>query len=330
MSGPVVLVTGASGLIGSNMVDGLLAHGYSVVGLARRFPLAEAGLAQFAHPAYTPVSGDVGDSGLLDALLARHRPRYLVHLAGQAIIGLASRSAQSTFEVNVRGAWCVLEAARRYGGLDAILVASSERAYGEQEVLPFREELELRALNPYDVSKRIIEEIAASYFHISGLPITVTRCANVFGPCDLNLSRIVPGTILSCLRGEDVMLRSRGLHQRCYVYVRDVVDACLALMTAPAAVTAGQAFNIGNDRPLSALDMASRICRVMGRDTAGIRIGDDHEPGMPVRALDCRKIRTALGWGERYSLDAALEETVAWYTAVSRRYPAVLPGRGMA
>lgn len=325
MSLPVVFVTGASGLIGSSVVEHLLAQGCRVVGLAKEFPLGKVGLKQFSDPAYIPVIGDICDRGLLEEILMQHRPTHVIHLAAQAIVGTASRATEATFETNIRGSWCLLEAARQYGGLQGIVIASSDKAYGESTVLPYREDLALNAVYPYDLSKKITEEIAMSYFHTHGMPVAITRCGNVFGPHDLNLSRIVPGAIMSCLKNEPVVLRSSGLNQRCYVYARDVARAYFSIMMASSGVAAGQAFNIGNDRPVSVIDMATTITRKMQKGNLDVVVEDRAKHEISSQTLDCSKIKALLCWEEEYTLDDALDETIAWYESVFEKYPLTLP-----
>lgn len=325
MNSPVVLVTGASGLIGSHVVDHLLAQGCRVVGLATGYPLRAVGLRQFASAGYIPVTGDICDRTLLDQLLRQHQPSHVIHLAAQALVGNANRAAEATFETNIRGTWRLLEAVRQYGQLRGMVVASSDKAYGQHPVLPYREDFELRAVFPYDLSKKITEELALGYFHTYGLPVAITRCGNVFGPFDLNPSRIVPGTIRSCLRHEPVVLRSSGHDQRCYVHAADVARAYHAVMMALPGVAAGEAFNIGNDRPVSVIDMARSICRKMHRDVQDIVIENSARNEIASQTLDCTRIKALLGWEEELSLDDALEETIAWYRSVHQQFPNALP-----
>ncbi|MBA3981363.1 MAG: sugar dehydratase [Alcanivorax sp.] len=327
-----VLVTGASGLIGHHLVMHLLDQGFTVIGLARSYPLASLSPAPsyYDHPDFVPVPGDIRDSAILNALFARYRPTHLVHLAAQPIVGTALSSAEDTFDINIRGTWCVLEAARDYGALSSVVVASSDKAYGAHEELPYREDHALRACYPYDVSKKITEELALSYFHSYGLPVTITRCGNVFGAGDLNMSRIIPGTILSCLRGEDIIVRSTGEHQRCYVYGEDVAEAYRAILDADAHEVAGQAFNIGNADAVSVLDLVAMIRDVMGADEVGV-IVQGQAPGEIVhQSLDCEKIQRTLGWSARTPLRRALEQTVAWYRSHQKALEALCNEAGPA
>lgn len=325
MSLPVVLVTGSSGLIGTSVVEHLLTQGCRVVGLAKSFPLRNFGISQFSDGRYVSVGGDITDGELLASIFRQHKPTHLIHLAAQAIVGNASRSAESTFDTNIRGTWRLLEAARHYGQLQGVVVASSDKAYGEHTVLPYREDYELKAIYPYDISKKITEDLALSYFHAYGLPIAITRCGNVFGPFDLNPSRIVPGTIRSCLRHEPVVLRSSGHDQRCYVHAADVARAYYSVMMALPGIAAGEVFNIGNDRPVSVIDMARSICRKMNCSAQDIVIENSARNEIASQTLDCTRIKALLGWEEEFSLDDALDETIAWYRSVHQQFPNALP-----
>jgi CDP-glucose 4,6-dehydratase len=317
MSEPLVFVTGASGFIGANLVERLLANGQHVVGLSRHFPLQQLGLPQFSDQAYQMVRGDIGDKALLCRLFQTHKPTHLVHLAAQAIVGKANSSVASTFETNIRGFWCLLEAAREYGCLERIVIASSDKAYGQHDILPYQEQFSLDAVNPYDVSKKVAEELAMSYFHTWGLPVVITRCGNTFGPCDLNASRIVPGTIRSYLAGEPVVIRSDGKSERCYVYISDVIDAYMSLIFDNQEGLLGEAFNIGHDRCMSVLDFMGRIGAAVSDTPVPVHIERSARHEIDRQSLDCRKIESLLGWKPKTSLDVALQKTVDWYRSVS-------------
>lgn len=311
MTPQTVLVTGASGLVGSGVVAYLLEQGFCVVGLSKHYPRPAAVPA--GTPAYVPVAGDVRDGALLARLFADYRPAYVIHLAAQALVGDAARALAETFDTNVRGTWCVLEAASQSAGLRGIVVASSDKAYGEHATLPYREDFPLNALHPYDLSKRMTEDVALAYARVQGLPVAITRCGNVFGPGDLHESRLVPGAILAFLRGRRLVLRSDGSSERCYVYVRDVARAYHALMLAAGGVAAGEVFNVGNDRPVSTLDMATRIAARMGRGRGDIVVEGSASGEIARQCLDCTKIRRLLGWEESVDLDSALDLTIDWY-----------------
>ncbi|MCK0536381.1 NAD-dependent epimerase/dehydratase family protein [Alcanivorax quisquiliarum] len=313
MQNSTVLVTGGSGLIGTHLIKSLISEGSIVISLARSYPLQTLGIVPEYPGACFQIEGDIRNQALLEEIFANHQPTHLVHLAAQPIVGSALENAEPTFDINIRGTWLLLEAARKYGKLRSIVIASSDKAYGQQNTLPYRENFELKAKYPYDVSKQATEQLAMSYYHTHGLPISITRCGNTFGAYDLNFSRIVPGTILSCLKNEDIIIRSSGRLQRCYVYAEDVADAYLRLLTAPQERVAGQAFNVGNPTATSVIDIVKNIQQTIPESQSRIVIQNQVFGEIEHQSLDSSKIASILGWQPRSPLYQALEKTVAWY-----------------
>jgi CDP-glucose 4,6-dehydratase len=225
------------------------------------------------------------------------------------------RSPLATFEANVRGTWNLLEACRRHPGIvNRIVVASSDKAYGESEVLPYTEAMPPLGRHPYDVSKSCADLIAQTYYRTYGTPVVVTRCGNIYGGGDLNFSRIVPGTIRSLIRGERPIVRSNGLFTRDYVYVRDVVDAYLRVaQQADMPGVTGEAFNFGPAMPMTVLELVNRISGLLGRTDLLPVVLDQASSEIPDQYLDSSKALRVLGWTPRHGLDAGLRETIAWY-----------------
>lgn len=325
-----VFVTGATGLLGSWLVEELLHRGANVVCLVRDWVpasrLVREGILERCHV----VRGELEDLQLLVRALNEYEVSTVFHLGAQTIVGCASRSPVSTFEANIRGTWNLLEACRLCRGLvERVLVASSDKAYGEQSVLPYTEDLPLQGRFPYDASKSCAELIAASYYHTYSVPLAITRCGNLFGGGDLNYNRIVPGTIRSALRDEPPVIRSDGKFIRDYFYVRDAVAAYLLLAEAlPRADVLGQALNFGHERPISVLEMVELILRLCDKTHLKPRILNEASHEIPAQSLDCTKARRLLGWRPRFTLEEGLRETIAWYRthlqpgAASRLAPA--------
>lgn len=314
MKNQTALITGSSGLIGTNLVELLLENSYFVVGVAKKFPLKELELPQFKHENYIIIEGDICDSEFINQLFTKYDPNYIIHLAAQAIVAQANSAAQDTFDVNIRGTWILMEAAKRLKSLRKIIVASSDKAYGTHHKLPYQEDYELNAINPYDISKKITEEIALSYFHNYQLPVTITRCGNVFGAYDLNWSRIVPGTILSCLNNEKIVLRTSGQQRRCYVYVKDVSEAYVKILNALTEEVAGEVFNVGNDKSISTLEVVEMVCDELEIEmNKNIIIENNSKYELESQSLSSSKIKNILGWREKYSIQKAMSETVNWY-----------------
>jgi CDP-glucose 4,6-dehydratase len=309
-----VLVTGCTGFIGSWLTAGLLAAGADVVGLVRdRVPfsqLVRSGDIQRINL----VAGDVTDYALLERTLAEYEVEIVFHLAAQTIVTIANRAPLSTFETNVRGTWVLLEAARRNPTVKRVVVASSDKAYGDQGELPYREENPLRGRHPYDVSKSCADLIAQAYANSYGLPTAVTRFANIYGGGDLNWNRIVPGTIRSALRGERPVIRSDGRYRRDYLFVQDAVAAYLALaerLDDPAV--AGGCFNFGPARSSTVLEMVEAIIALVGCPGLEPIILDQVHNEIAEQHLASDKAAQVLGWAPRHSLAAGLSETIAWY-----------------
>jgi CDP-glucose 4,6-dehydratase len=309
-----VFVTGCTGLLGSWTVRTLLDRGAHVVGLLRDHAagseLARAGSLGKIDAVY----GGVEDYLLLERSLAEYEVQTVFHLAAQTIVGIANRSPLSTFEANIKGTWCVLEAARRCGYAPQVVVASSDKAYGEQAKLPYTEDAPLEGRHPYDASKSCADILSLTYHNTYGTPVCVTRCGNLYGGGDLNWNRIVPGTIRSVLRGQRPIIRSDGTFQRDYFFVKDAAEAYLHLaecmVRQPEVV--GHAFNFSTETPLTVLELVDVILEVMGSNLQP-DIRNEARNEIPHQFLSAAKARAMLNWRHRHELRDSLRETVDWY-----------------
>ena len=311
-----VFVTGCTGLVGSWTVRALLDRGAHVVGLIRdRVPGSElhrAGLADRIDV----VRGGLEDGALLERALAEYEVQTVIHLAAQTIVGIANRSPISTFESNIKGTWCLLEAARRCGYDPDVVVASSDKAYGEQAELPYTEDAPLQGRHPYDASKSCADIIALTYHQTFRQKVCVTRCGNFYGGGDLNWNRLVPGTIRSVLRGERPIIRSDGQFVRDYFYVEDGAAAYTLLAERLAAdrSLAGHAFNFSNELQVTVLELTRRILAHMG-STLEPEVQNQVTHEIRVQYLSAAKARRMLQWQPLFTLDEGLDRTVAWYRA---------------
>jgi CDP-glucose 4,6-dehydratase len=311
-----VFVTGASGLLGSALVEELVGLGADVTCLVRDWVpqsrLVEAGLQARVNI----VRGELEDLAVLLRAINEYEINTVFHLGAQTIVGTASRSPLSTFEGNIRGTWNVLEACRICPKLvERVIVASSDKAYGEHESLPYTEDAPLVGRFPYDVSKSCADLIAFSYHATYGTPVTVTRCGNLFGPGDLNFNRLIPGTIRSLLLGENPVIRSDGTFIRDYFYVRDAVDAYLLLAErAHESQITGRAFNFGMERPLSVVDVVDLLLKLMDRPDLAPVILNEATHEIQRQYLDCTRARDLLDWTPTRTLEQGLEATIAWYS----------------
>jgi CDP-glucose 4,6-dehydratase len=308
------LVTGATGFLGGWLVRRLLDRGAEVVCLVRDWVPQSELISSGLHERVKLAHGEVQDQGLMERVLGEYEIDTVFHLAAQTIVGIANRNPISTFASNIGGTWAILEACRRSPKVRQIVLASSDKAYGEYNGKPYKEDHPLQGRFPYDVSKSCADLIARSYAVTFGLPVAITRCGNFFGGGDLNWNRLVPGTIRSVLCGQRPLIRSDGRYVRDYLYVEDAAAAymLLAEKLATHPELRGQAFNFAHDATLTVLELVQRILRLMGSDLSpDVRNEADNE--IHCQYLDASKAREALHWTPLFSLDAALEKTIAWY-----------------
>lgn len=310
-----VFVTGATGLLGSWMVKELIGRGANVISLMRDWvPDSNFNELGFFETT-TVVRGELEDYTVLLRALNEYEVDSVFHLGAQAIVGTATRSALSTFESNVRGTWNLLEACRSCSKtVERIVVASSDKAYGHSDRLPYREDAPLQGRYPYEVSKSCADLISLSYFHAYRTPLAITRCGNLFGGGDLNFNRLIPGTIRSALMDQPPVIRSDGTYVRDYFYVQDAVRAYLKLAEhLPGEGFVGEAFNFGNETPISVLDAVDQILDLMDRRSLGIEILNESQGEIAEQYLDCTKARNRLGWRPEFTFEQALRETILWY-----------------
>jgi CDP-glucose 4,6-dehydratase len=310
-----VFVTGATGLLGSWMVDELLRRGARVTCLIRDWVGGSKLIAEGNVSRCNIVRGELEDLNVLVRAINEYEIDSVFHLGAQTIVGTSSRSPLSTFEANIRGTWHLLEACRQCSKLvQRVLVASSDKAYGSHDHLPYQEDTPLQGRFPYDVSKSCADLIAISYFHSYRTPVAVTRCGNLFGGGDLNFNRLVPGTIRSLLKNEAPLVRSDGQYIRDYFYVADAVNAYLTLAERlPEDAFCGQDFNFGTETPVSVLDLVHAISREMGKTGLEPRILNEASLEIRKQYLDCSKARRMLGWKPTFTLEEGLREAIGWY-----------------
>jgi CDP-glucose 4,6-dehydratase len=316
--GRKVFLTGASGIVGSWLVRSLLSAGVAVVALVRDEDPRSEFVRSGDDRRVTRVRGALEDLVLLERLLVEYEVDVIFHLGAQTQVRHAQRQPWATLEANVRGTYNLLEAARRCARpVQAVVIASSDKAYGESATLPYTEEHPLAGRNIYDASKSAADLLASSYANSYGLPIGIVRCANIYGGGDLNWDRIVPGTIRSLLSGEAPIIRSDGTLQRDYLHVDDAVTGYLALGEAlMAGHELGEAFNFGNGRPVTVLEIVDEIGKVLGRTDLAPIIRSDAPNEIPAQWLDASKAASRLGWTPGLTLAEGLRRTAEWYRAV--------------
>lgn len=312
-NGKNVFVTGCTGLLGSYLVKELIDQGANVTGLVRdqvpRSNLYQGG--QFEK--MNVVQGALEDMQTIERALGEYEIDTVFHLAAQAIVGVANRHPVSTFEANILGTWNVLEACRRQPLIKRVIVASSDKAYGDQEQLPYDEDMPLNGKHPYDVSKSCADLISHTYYNTYGLPVCITRCGNLYGGGDLNFNRIIPQTIQLVLEGKAPEIRSDGTFIRDYFYIEDAVKAYLLLAEKMEEKgLAGEAFNFSNEIQLTVLELVDKILKAMGSELKPCILNQGtHE--IKHQYLSAEKARKLLDWKPDYSIDAGLEKTIEWY-----------------
>lgn len=310
-----VFITGATGLLGGHLTKTLLALGANIVALTRDWQPHTVFARDALFSKVTTVQGDICDGELLKRTLAEYEIQTVFHLAAQTLVGPANADPATTFEVNIAGSWRLFEAARSLPKPPQIVLASSDKAYGEQEKLPYQENARLEGRQPYAVSKSCADLIAQTYAATYNLPVAITRCGNFYGGGDLNWNRIVPGTIRSAFRGERPIIRSDGSHLRDYIYVGDGVSAYLALGEALAKrpKLAGEAFNFGHNKPVSVLELVQAVLNACGREDLQPDVRNEAKHEILNQSLDATKAHEMLDWKPEFGLEKGLNETVNWY-----------------
>jgi CDP-glucose 4,6-dehydratase len=308
-----VLITGATGLLGGWMTRRLANLGADLVCLVRDWVPESMLLSGDTVDRIKIVRGDVSDQGSLERILSEYEIDTVEHLAAQTIVGVALQAPAATFETNVGGTWRLLEACRRVE-VKHIVLASSDKAYGEQDILPYDESMPLNGRHPYDASKSCADIIAQTYANTYGMRVAVTRCGNFFGGGDLNWNRLFPGTIRAILRGRAPIIRSDGTFIRDYIYIEDAVEAYLDLSMALAGrpELSGQAFNFSTESPLSALAIVNLILAVM-QSSLEPYIRNNAQGEIPHQYLSSQKARELLKWSPVFPMEEAVNRTVDWY-----------------
>jgi CDP-glucose 4,6-dehydratase len=310
-----VFVTGATGMIGSWLVKELLAQGADIVALVQDADPQSEVYRSGDIRRVTIVNGALEDFWTVERSINTHAVDTVFHLGAQTIVGTAHRFPLPTFESNIRGTYNLLEACRLHADLvRRVVIASSDKAYGEQTHLPYIEEMPLNGRHPYEVSKSCADLIAQTYHHTYGLPIAIARCGNVYGGGDLNWSRIVPGTIRSIVHAERPFIRTDGTYVRDYIYVEDVAHAymCLAKCLEDERVR-GRAFNFSNEKPMSVLEIVNMIQKLMDYAHVEPDIRNCAEGEIRDQYLSAAKAKEVLKWGPTFDLESGLRETISWY-----------------
>ncbi|MGD0794309.1 MAG: GDP-mannose 4,6-dehydratase [Dehalococcoidales bacterium] len=309
-----VFITGCTGLLGSWLTQTLVERNAEVVGLVRDLvPKSNLNWSGFSDK-INIVRGELEDYPTLERALNEYEIDTVFHLGAQTIVGIANRNPLSTFESNIRGTWNLLEACRRTSTISRVLVASSDKAYGEHEELPYNETFALKGSHPYDVSKSCVDLISTAYYKTYGLPIGIARCGNFYGGGDLNFNRIIPGTIRAVFNNERPVIRSDGTFIRDYIFVLDAVEAYSLLAERMDNKNIhGEAFNFSNEMRMTVIEIVQKILRLMNREDLEPTILNTVKGEIKHQYLTTQKAGMILGWKPKYELEEGLLETIKWY-----------------
>lgn len=314
-----VFITGGTGLLGSHLTRQLVGKGAEVVALVRDSVPRSLFFSQ--DPEWnlqgkvTTIRGELEDFRLMERVLNEYEIDSVFHLGAQTIVGTANRNPVATFKANIEGTWNLLEAARLHAGkIKRVIIASSDKAYGNLEGEAYDESFPLNGEHPYDVSKSCADLISKTYAVSYGLPVAITRCGNFFGPGDLNFNRIFPGTIRDVLEGRTPVIRSDGSYIRDYIFVEDGAHAYMTLAEAmDGANHKGEAFNFSYGLRMNVKDVVARILGAMGRTDIEPKVLNQATNEIPVQCLNSDKAKKLLGWKPQYGFDEGLKQTIAWY-----------------
>ncbi len=315
-----VFITGYEGFLGSWLTKILLSRGADIIGLDILTNRKETILSKSDLSRIKIINGSVNNFSLVSKIIKNNRVEVIFHLAAKSLVGDCLKYPLYALSTNISGTWNILEASRGLSGVKAIVIASSDKAYGDNKALPYKENFPLQGINPYDASKSCADLLANMYFHTYGLPVCVTRCGNIFGPGDFNFSRIIPDTIRSIAAKKPLLIRSDGKFVRDYIFAADIVDAYLTLAENMVSrkATLGEAFNFSDETPMSVLQIVETIYKLT-ENKPNYRILNRADFEIKKQYLCSQKAKNLLKWKPKYSLQEALRETINWYLDYFRR-----------
>ncbi|MDD5492650.1 MAG: GDP-mannose 4,6-dehydratase [bacterium] len=308
-----VLITGHEGFLGSKLTRQILARGANIVGLDILVNRKDTVFNEDEYKRFITIKGSVADFSLVRKIIAKYKIETIFHVAAEAIVGRSLKDPRNTFRANIEGTWNILESCRQLGTVGAVVVASSDKAYGSHKKLPYKENAPLIGDHPYDVSKSCADLIAYTYYHTYNVPVAVTRCGNIYGPGDFNYSRIIPEAMRCLYYGRTLLIRSNGKFTRDYVFVDDIVNGYILMAeNLKKLQLAGEAFNISDENPISVLKLLGHLSKLSGKKL-NYKILNQARYEIKDQYLASGKARKILGWKPEYTLEQGLERTIAWY-----------------
>jgi CDP-glucose 4,6-dehydratase len=299
-----VLITGYAGFLGSWLTKTLLDNGAVVVGVDKVASRVKGIIG---------IEGDITNLSFINGVVNAYKPSIVLHVGAEAIVGEALKKPVRGFKTNIEGTWNILDSLRGKKFVKCVIVASSDKAYGIQKKLPYKETAPLAGCHPYDVSKSCADLLTYTYFYTYYVPACITRCGNIFGPGDRNFSRIVPDAISSALQDKTLIIRSDGKYTRDYIYIEDIIDGYLLLAEKSQTLKlSGEAFNFSNEKPISVIKLVETIYRLIGKKPK-YKVLNQAKYEIRDQYLSSQKARKILGWKPRYSLEEGLAKTIEWY-----------------
>jgi CDP-glucose 4,6-dehydratase len=312
-----VLITGFEGFLGSNLAKTLLSYGAKITGVDK-VKNRPCSVLSGLRENIVCLKGDISDLNFVRKIINKYKPEVIFHIAAEAIVGEANKNPVRAFKSNIEGTWNILEVSRGKRFIEAIVVASSDKAYGSHKVLPYREDAALKGDHPYDASKSCADLICYTYWNTYKVPVCVTRCGNIYGPGDFNYSRVVPDAIRCALRGKQFKIRSDGKFMRDYVYVEDIVNGYIRLAEKMKKLKLyGEAFNFSDENPITVIKFVEKIYKLIG-SKLNYKILNKAKYEIRHQYLCSKKARKVLGWKPGYSLDRGLKKTLEWYGDIEK------------
>jgi len=307
-----VLITGFEGFLGSNLTKTLIGYGAEVRGIDK-VKNRPGSVLEGLRNKIVSIKGDISNIRLIMNIINKYKPQVIFHLAAEAIVGECNKNPIKTFKSNIEGTWNVLEASRDEKFIEAIVVASSDKAYGSHKILPYKEDASLKGNHPYDASKSCADLICYTYWNTYKVPVCVTRCGNIYGPGDFNFSRVVPDAICCALKGKQFIIRSDGKFTRDYVYVEDIVNGYIALAEKMKKLKLyGEAFNFSDENPITVIEMVKKIYNLTGKKP-DYKILNQAKYEIKHQYLCSMKARKILDWKPEHTLDEGLKRAIKWY-----------------
>ena len=307
-----VLITGYEGFLGSNLIKTLISYGVEVIGIDK-VKNRPGSVLEGLRNKIVSIKEDISNIRLIMSIINKYKPHVIFHLAAEAIVGKANENPVRTFKSNIEGTWNILEASRDKKFIEAIVVASSDKAYGSHKILPYKEDASLKGSHPYDVSKSCTDLICYAYWNTYKVPVCVTRCGNIYGPGDFNFSRVVPDAICCALKGKRFIIRSDGKFTRDYVYVEDIVNGYIVLAEKMKKLKLyGEAFNFSDENPITVIEMVKKIYNLTGKKP-DYKILNQAKYEIKHQYLCSMKARKILDWKPGYTMEEGLKRTMEWY-----------------